>query len=356
MPLPGLLNLELTFELPFGDQGANPNTMKSHLPNRSPLTLLNAMVLASLLIVSLAGCKSSSPGSAAEQVRMAYQPIVFGLPVFVGMEERIFEKNGLKVDPKPFTSANDMLNALLAGQVDVIPGSPLVPVVALEAKYPGKFRVISHSVMTSAKPFDRILVRSDSPIRSVRDLSGKKMALIPGTTALNATRAFFKMQGLDPQTVTFVQLAPTSQLSALQSGAVDSLYAYEPLVTIALNQGTTFRAITGSIYTTLLEPCPLVVCIVDRTFDRTHPESVQKVTQAFRDIFKEMSDNPEKAAMSLVPYLGIPRDMAPRVSVQQMTSPEKMDIANLQKFIDILRDIGEVTAQVDARKLTEATR
>ena len=42
-----------------------------------------------------------------------YQPIVFGLPVFHGIESRIFEKHGLKVHAQPFTSANDMLNALV---------------------------------------------------------------------------------------------------------------------------------------------------------------------------------------------------------------------------------------------------
>jgi ABC-type nitrate/sulfonate/bicarbonate transport system substrate-binding protein len=286
---------------------------------------------------------------------MAYQPIVFGLPVFVGLEEKIFEHNHLQVEAMPFTSANDMLNALLAGQIDIIPGSPLVPVVSLEAKYPGRFRVFSHSVMTSAKPFDRILVKNDSPIRSVHDLSGKKMALIPGTTALNVTRAYFSRQGLDSDKVTFVQLAPTAQLTALQSGAVDALYAYEPLVTIALDQGS-FRPITGSIYAALLDPCPLVVSIVSRKFEREHPEAVRRSTQALAEIFKEMKEDPEKAAMSMVPYLKIPARLAPRVSIQSMTLPGQMNIANLQQFIDILRGIGEVTAQVDALALTEPTR
>jgi ABC-type nitrate/sulfonate/bicarbonate transport system substrate-binding protein len=243
---------------------------------------------------------------------MAYQPIVFGLPVFYGLEHKVFEKNKIQVDATPFTSANDMLNALIAGQIDMIPGSPLVPVVLLEAKYPGRFRIISHSVMTSAKPFDRILVKSTSAIQSVQDLAGKKLALIPGTTALNATRAFFKKQGLDPEKVTYVQLAPTAQLAALSSGAVDALYAYEPLVTIALNQGSAFRPITGSIYTSLLEPCPLVVLIVDRKFDREHPEAVRRATEAFGQIFDEMRNNPANASMSLVPYLKIP---AERLSV-----------------------------------------
>lgn len=307
------------------------------------------------VLLFLSGCwKSSSQNK--QQVRMAYQPIVFGLPVFVGNEQKIFEKHNLTVEAKSFTSANDMMNALVAGQVDMVPGAPLVPVLALESQYPGRFRIMSHSVMTSDKPFDRVLVKADSPIKYPKDLSGKKLALIPGTTASNVVRAFLSQQGVDPKTVSFIQLAPTAQLTALQSGSVDALYAYEPLVTIALNQGSSFRAITGSIYTSLLDPCPLVVLIVDRNFERQHPDTVKRAAEAFDDVFKIMKEQPAVADMALVPYLKIPSDIAPKVNLQNMTYSGQMQIDNLQRFIDILRQIGEIQNPIDAKQLTAETK
>jgi ABC-type nitrate/sulfonate/bicarbonate transport system substrate-binding protein len=210
--------------------------------------------------------------------------------------------------------------------------------------------------MTSDKPFDRVLVKSESSIRSAKDLAGKKLALIPGTTASNVMRTFLKQQGVDPQTVSFIQLAPTAQLPALQSGAVDALYAYEPLVTIALNQGGSFRAITGSIYTSLLEPCPLVVLIVDRNFERQHPETVKNATAAFDDVFKLMREQPSVADMALVSYLKIPADIAPKVNLQNMTYSGQMQLDNLQRFIDILREIGEIQSPIDAKQLTAETK
>jgi hypothetical protein len=65
-----------------------------------------------LLLLVGAGC-SRPVSTNREAVRMAYQPIVFGLPIFHGLEE------GLQVAATPFTSANDMLNSLVAGQVDM---------------------------------------------------------------------------------------------------------------------------------------------------------------------------------------------------------------------------------------------
>jgi ABC-type nitrate/sulfonate/bicarbonate transport system substrate-binding protein len=309
------------------------------------------------LALVLQGCGNNQNQPQQLQVRMAYQPIVFGMPVFVGQEQKIFQNHGLTVDAKSFTSANDMLNALVAGQIDMVPGSPLVPVLALEAQYPGRFRVISHSVMTSDKPFDRILVKSDSPVKTAKDLQGKKLALIPGTTASNVVKAFLKQQGIDPQTVQFIQLAPTAQLPALQSGSVDALYAYEPLVTVALNQpNNPYRAISGSIYTSLLEPCPLVVLIVDRNFEKQNPEAVKRATEAFDEIFKLMREKPETASTALIPYLNIQPELAPKVSLQNMTSSGQMQIENLQKFIDILREIGEIQSPIEATKLTAETK
>lgn len=320
----------------------------------SPAAYLLLLLIPAAVLI-LPGCQTTGPAD-RQRVRMAYQPIVFGLPVFVGKEQKIFEKHGVDVEDKSFTSANDMLNALVAGQVDMVPGSPLVPVVSLESQYPGRFRIISHSVMTSDKPFDRILVKSDSPIKSAKDLAGKKLALIPGTTASNVVRAYLKKEGVDPQSVSFIQLAPTAQLPALQSGSVDALYAYEPLVTIALNQGDAYRAVSGSIYTSMLEPCPLVVLIVDRNFERQHPDAVKKASEAFGEIFQVMRERPAEANMALVPYLKIPAEIAPKVNLQNMTPPGQIQLSNLQQFIDILREIGEVQQPVDAGRLTAETK
>src|SRR5688572_14832731 len=73
-----------------------------------------ALIVGLTLVLLFSGCWKSRNNN-NQQIRMAYQPIVFGLPVFVGNEQKIFEKHNLSVDSKSFTSANDMMNALVAG-------------------------------------------------------------------------------------------------------------------------------------------------------------------------------------------------------------------------------------------------
>lgn len=277
------------------------------------------------------------------------------MPVFVAEEQKLFERHEVKVESKSFTSANDMINALVAGQVQIVPGAPLVPVLSLESKYPGKFRVFAHSVMTSQKPFDRILVKNEAPIQSVGDLTGKRLALIPGTTAMNTIKAFLKRNEVDPEAVTFVQLAPPAQLSALESGSVDALYAYEPLLTVALSQNR-YRALTPSVYCSMLEPCPLVVSIIDREFEKKHPEAAERVIAAFNDAAALMQEKPEEVSNALVPYTKIAPELAAKVSLQNMTIDGKMDIGNLQKFMNILIEIGEIQTGIPADKLVAPTQ
>jgi ABC-type nitrate/sulfonate/bicarbonate transport system substrate-binding protein len=320
-----------------------------------------------LFMLALTGCnkapteepKSDATPTPAKtepgKISMAYQPIVFGMPVFVAQDQKFFEKNNLIVDAKSFTSANDMINALVAGQVDMVPGAPLVPVLSLESQYPGRFRVFAHSIMTMEKPFDRILVKTNSNINSVADLAGKKLALIPGTTAMNAMKAYLKNNGIDPASITYVQLAPTAQLAALQSDAVDALYAYEPVLTIALEQGN-LRAISPSVYCSLLNPCPLVVSIVDRKFEKENPEVTQNAIKALDEAVQLMRDDPVKASASLANYTKVQLAITPKVSLQNMTIGGNMDLTNMQQFIDILLGIGEIKSKVSAENLVAPTR
>jgi len=299
--------------------------------------------------------KSPEVGGVLTPVKIAYQPIVFGVPLFVAEQEGLFKKHGVVADSKSFTSANDMINALVAGEVVIVPGAPLVPVLSLESKYPGKFRVFAHSVMTSDKPFDRIIVKEDSSLKSAADLAGKRLALIPGTTALNTIKAFLKKNNVSPDAVNFVQLAPPAQLSALASGAVEALYAYEPTLTVALSKGG-FRAISPSIYCSMLEPCPLVVSIIDRDFERKHPKEAAAAIGAINDAVTLMKKDPAKASESLVPYTKIDAGIAHKVSLQNMTVTGEMNVPNLQQFINILVDIGELQSAISADKLLAPTQ
>lgn len=314
-----------------------------------------AFALAIFIITPLLGLsllsqcnRSKSPGKSTT-VRVAYAPVVLNLPAYYAQEHGLFEKRGIDVDLNVFGSANDMINAVVAGQIDAVTGVSLVPILNLEKQYPGRVRVVLHSRMTDSSPFDGIVVKSGSSIHTIAGLEGKKLGIFPGTTAHNLMRALLKKHEVDPDKVKFVQLPPPSHLTALESGSIDALLAYEPTLTTALNGGN--RRIFGSIYADLLSPNPISVTILSRKFEANHPEAATAFVDALDESIRTIRDSPEKARPSLVSFTKLPPPVIPDVNIVEDSLSSEVSIKNLQAFIDLMVEIGELPATIKAEQL-----
>ncbi|RBP36890.1 NitT/TauT family transport system substrate-binding protein [Roseimicrobium gellanilyticum] len=282
-------------------------------------------------------------------VRVAYAPVVLNLPSYVAQDRGLFEKAGVKVVYTSFSSANDMINALVAGQVDAVTGVSMVPVLNLEAQSPGKARVFLHSMMTKDTPYDGMVVKKGSPIKGLTDLAGKKVGVFPGTTAASLLKATFKKHGIDANTVQLVPLPPPSHLSALESGAVDALLAYEPTLSTALDQGA--QQIFGSIFADLLSPSPISCSVVSRKFATEHPEAFARFVGALDESIAMIRANPSECRKMLQLHTKISEQVAQKVNlVPDVTSTEtKSD--TVQAFVNLLFTIGEMQKKIEAPPL-----
>ena len=319
---------------------------------RSRLLLFGIAVLVAAVSV---GIWIASPRRAPEEVRVAYPPIIPSLPLFVAREQHFFEKQNLKIKLLPLSSSNDLVNALVAGQADMLPAVSLIPIVHLEIQEPGKVRVFSHSRMNENNALDKILVKENSTLRTLPDLQGRKIGVFPGTAPQKMLAAFLKNHGVNADAISFVQLAPQAQLSSLESGAVDALFSYEPVTTTALVHGG-YRVLFGSVYADLLNPCPIGVSVIARDFERSKPEPARRSVEALQAGITYMQANP-KLARSLLPgFTKLPPEIAERVNISEVTLQNQMDIANLQAFVNLLYVSGEIPQKIDAHRLVDPSR
>lgn len=308
------------------------------------------------LVLLTQGCKKESPrGAEQTKVRVAYAPVVINLQTFIAQDRDLYKKHNLVGESKLFTSANDMISALVSGEIDVVPAVSLVPVLNLESQKPGTLRIFSHSKMTAEKPFDSILVPQDSPIQTLEDLKGKKLVVFPGTTATNLVKVFLKRKGIDPASVQYVPLPPSSHLSSLQSGGVDALFAYEPTVTSALQTGSV-RKVFGSVYADLQPNSPISVSVISRKFEREHPEAAKRVIALFDEAVGAIRAEPGKCVPSLTTYTKIAPEVAGKVSIIDATLSSETQAASIQQFIDLLAEIGEIPKRLSADELLAATK
>ena len=253
-----------------------------------------------------------------------------------------------------FSSSNDMVSALVAGQVDVLPAVSLVPLLHLEIQHPGRFRVFSHSRMRRENSTYRIVVKSGSPLQKLPDLQGKKIGVFPGMSATRLIGAFLQRSGVDPKTVTFIQLPPSAQVSSLESGAVDALFSYDPLTLIA--EPGKYRALSDSVYAELVEPCPVGVSVISRDFERRQPDVGLRVVGVMQEAIGYVGSHPRQATALLPRFTRMTPEMASRVNVADITLSNQVDPAVLQRFIDMLYEIGEIPEKLDAHRLIDPTR
>jgi sulfonate transport system substrate-binding protein len=129
-----------------------------------------------------------------------------------------------------FTSGPPLLEALQAGRIDLGGVGNTPPVFAAATR--ANFRLVA-AVQQRRRAGDELLVRSDSSIRSVKDLKGKRIAYTRGSSGHGFLVQALARAGLSTKQVTLVDLTPGDSLAAFSSGSVDAWATWEPFISIA---------------------------------------------------------------------------------------------------------------------------
>ncbi|HWL82797.1 MAG TPA: ABC transporter substrate-binding protein [Roseomonas sp.] len=127
-----------------------------------------------------------------------------------------------------FPAAAPLLEALSADAVDVGTMGDLAFLTVFQAGAP-----LRAYAATRADPRSQaILVRGDSPFRSLADLRGKRIAGNRGGWGHFLIRAALQQAGMAPSDIDLAYLGPADAALAFRSGAVDAWAIWEPYVSI----------------------------------------------------------------------------------------------------------------------------
>ncbi len=317
------------------------------MSKKTIILILSLVIVAAVILVYFLALR---PREADRPVKTGYLPLVANLPAYAAVEKDYFAARKVEVEVTEINSSNDILNAIIAGRLDIVPSLSIVPVLHLEIQNPGVARIFAIAYTSQDNAMDSIIVKQDSPIESLTELAGKKVGLFPGTTATNLLRALLKREGVDTSSTTFVPLPPPAQVGALAAGAIDALFSYEPVTTIAMATGG-FRTVYGSVFNSFLDPNPIGVAVISRRFEREHPKLAKRAIEAFLEGAQFVFDQPNEARKLLTKFLKIPPPIADQVHLIGLKAVTKEDIESLQKLINILNEIGELPKTLDAKEL-----
>ena len=217
--------------------------------NRRPKKLLafSAIALAGLAATACSSSSSSSStptstASAAAAASSSASPSssvnLSSVTLNVGDQkgtgaEAILKAAGLlntlpfHVNWSDFTSGPPMLEAMASGSVDV-GGVGDAPPVFAAAGGEGVVIVGARTVPTGDQ--DAVVVPKGSPITSIQQLKGKKIAYGSGSSGNYELLTVLTAAGLTTKDVTMVNLQPADALAAFTSGSVDAWAIWPPYV------------------------------------------------------------------------------------------------------------------------------
>ncbi|GGJ34905.1 aliphatic sulfonate ABC transporter substrate-binding protein [Deinococcus roseus] len=247
-------------------------------------------------------------------------------------------KQGIKFEWYLFPAGPQLLEAERAGAIDFGSTGDTPSIFALAAGTP--IRYVGITKNTDPKG-SAILVPKDSPIKSIKDLKGKKVALQRGSAAHYLIQLALQEEKLDLNDVEIVNLPPAEARGALEGKAVDAWVIWDPFYAIA-QAGGNVRVIRDS--KGLIDGVGYWI-----TVDRVLKDPGKKKALAY--LLSELNrtaiwanKNKDKLVDLWFEDLGIPRDILKTVLLRSgdynITAFPNSQLKYLQKEADTFYQLG----------------
>jgi sulfonate transport system substrate-binding protein len=148
----------------------------------------------------------------------------------------VFDKAPYKVTFARFTYGPPLVQAAASGDIDLGVVGDVPPITGAATEYGFSVVGVAHYINTKI-PDEDIIVPKGSPIHTLRQLKGKKIAVPEGSSANGLVLLALKSVGLTPQDVNLDFLSPAAGATAFESGKVDAWAIWNPQVSLAIQAG-----------------------------------------------------------------------------------------------------------------------
>jgi sulfonate transport system substrate-binding protein len=235
-----------------------------------------------------------------KEIRIGYQKN--GVLVIARQQatlEKHFASQGIAVKWVEFSSGPPMLEAMNVGSIDYGAVGDSPPVFAQSAG--------AAIVYAAGQPITNgqgILVPSDSPIRSIADLKGKRVGFTKGSSAHNIVVQTLEKANLTYADITPVYLTPPDAGPAFANGSIDAWSIWDPYFAIGETKQNGRVLVNASDITKTNS-----FYIANRDFAKSRGPILQQIIDVTSSTAKWAEAHREEVAKSLSAITGIPLDI-----------------------------------------------
>lgn len=305
------------------------------------------------LAVGLAACGSGGGGAeegggeAGGDLTMGVIPVTDIGPVYMAQQNGVFEENGLDLTLQQTSSSPEIIQAMQSGQVQVGYGGTTSVFQAIENGI--DLVAIAAASATPDDPANGIndlLVVEDSPLKSAKDLEGKKVAINgPGGYTQLLSDLAVEADGGDPAKVDYVQMGIPDQPAALESGAIDAFVAGEPFGTLGREENG-FRTLANPFEYLSDEAVVAGVWYALRSDVEANPDFYENVADTIDEANAYALDHDDELRENIAEFTKIDPELAARI---RLGSYGKLPLTaeNLKPLADWSYKLGYIKNEVD---------
>ena len=278
---------------------------------------------------------------AGPKIRIGYWPIAAGLPFYAAIELGYFKEAGLDVEPLKFAAAQQVMEAVLAGRSDgTANGTGSANVAIGELAAPGTFKIFASNPSNVQHVLDEFIVPAASTVKSIAELSGKRVGSGPGIQNVTLAKTVLERAGAKASTV--VELPIAQHVASLAAGQLEACYTLEPTGTIGRLNGTTRVLEAGVISRYILgdamAPWFGGTASLSSAFITKYPAEAKKFVAAYARGIALVRSKPAEARQYLKGYTPIDGALTSEVPLAAYTLYNEFtpkDIGYFQKFFDL---------------------
>ncbi|GGT85203.1 ABC transporter substrate-binding protein [Actinomadura citrea] len=314
---------------------------------------IRAAAAAAACALLLAACGSGGGGADASgdgpaSVKVSVIPIVDVAPIYLGRQQGFFAEQGLKLELASAQGGAAIVPAVVSGQVDFGFSNYTSLILARSKGLP--LKVVAPgagSTGVKGRDFGGVVVKTGSPVRSAKDLAGKRVAVNTLNNINDTTvRASIRAAGGDAENVRFTELAFPDMLAALDKGNVDAVQVVEPFLTTALKNG---GRLVASNYVDTAPDLTVAGYFTSQKTAAAKPELVKRFAAAMRKSLGYAADNPDAVRKVLGTYTKI--DPALTSSLTLPTYPAQVNAASLKTLSALAVQDGLIKTAPDVKDL-----
>jgi NitT/TauT family transport system substrate-binding protein len=290
-------------------------------------------------ILAVAGTSSAG---AQEKVKMTYTAVSGFALGYVAQEQGFFKNHGVDVDFIQTAISGNIPGAVVSGSVDV--GGPTMPSV-LQANDAGLDLVVFSGGAVYPLPGDILIAREGAGIEKTSDLKGKTVG-VPGLGALLhiMLRREMKLNGIDPDSVKYVEVGFPQAGDALKSGQIDAYPSQAPFTARILQSGAG-KEVSNWLKNTP-DGTPTVVYMTTRKWATAHKAAIDGMRAGMLEAQDFIKTHKDETNQAIAKYTGLPVQVVASIPVPPMTvdlTPQQ-----IQFWIDLCKEQGLIKGNPSA--------